>query len=151
MKHEQRLLDAHQAVVFQHPFHWYSAPSLVKDWQDLVLEYGRAYGRGGDKLRGKVTRNAITTGGPVFAYRKDGWQPLHHARAAGAVRPDRAPVRHEVSRRSWCTPRCASRPTSTCGPTPEAYCKLPTRLRDETPRTSRRAMKVEKVPTSLMR
>jgi glutathione-regulated potassium-efflux system ancillary protein KefG len=73
VKHEQELLARHEAVVFQHPFYWYSAPSLVKEWQDLVLEYGWAYGRGGDKLKGKLTMNAITTGGPVFAYRKDGY------------------------------------------------------------------------------
>jgi glutathione-regulated potassium-efflux system ancillary protein KefG len=73
VKYEQQLLGRHEAVVFQHPFYWYSAPALVKEWQDLVLEYGWAYGRGGDQLKGKLTLNAITTGGPVFAYRKDGY------------------------------------------------------------------------------
>ena len=73
VKYEQKLLLEHDAVVFQHPFYWYSAPALVKEWQDLVLEYGWAYGKGGDKLKGKVTLNAISTGGPVFAYAKDGY------------------------------------------------------------------------------
>ena len=73
VRHEQKLLLEHDAVVFQHPFYWYSAPAIIKEWQDLVLEYGWAYGRGGDKLKGKVTLNAISTGGPVFAYRKDGY------------------------------------------------------------------------------
>jgi glutathione-regulated potassium-efflux system ancillary protein KefG len=73
VKYEQQQLAKHDAVVFQHPFYWYSAPALVKEWQDLVLEYGWAYGRGGDQLKGKLTLNAITTGGPVFAYRKDGY------------------------------------------------------------------------------
>lgn len=73
VRYEQQLLEQHDAVVFQHPFYWYSAPALVKEWQDLVLEYGWAYGRGGDKLKGKVTLNAISTGGPVFAYRRDGY------------------------------------------------------------------------------
>ena len=73
VRREQKLLLEHDAVVFQHPFYWYSAPALVKEWQDLVLEYGWAYGKGGDKLKGKVTLNAISTGGPVFAYRKDGY------------------------------------------------------------------------------
>lgn len=73
VKREQRLLNDHEVVVFQHPFYWYSAPALVKEWQDLVLEYGWAYGKGGDKLKGKLTMNAISTGGPQFAYRKDGY------------------------------------------------------------------------------
>jgi glutathione-regulated potassium-efflux system ancillary protein KefG len=73
VRYEQKLLLEHDAVVFQHPFYWYSAPAIVKEWQDLVLEYGWAYGRGGDKLKGKLTLNAISTGGPVFAYRKDGY------------------------------------------------------------------------------
>ena len=37
---------AHDIVVFQHPFYWCSAPALLKEWQDLVLEYGFAYGAG---------------------------------------------------------------------------------------------------------
>lgn len=72
VKREQALLLEHDAVVFQHPFYWYSAPALVKQWQELVLEYGWAYGRGGTKLTGKLTFNAITTGGPATAYRPEG-------------------------------------------------------------------------------
>jgi glutathione-regulated potassium-efflux system ancillary protein KefG len=72
VKREQALLLQHDAIVFQHPFYWYSAPALVKQWQDLVLEYGWAYGKGGTQLEGKVTFNAITTGGPVTAYRAEG-------------------------------------------------------------------------------
>ena len=73
VKREQQLLLEHDVVIFQHPFYWYSAPAIIKEWQDLVLEYGWAYGKGGDKLRGKITLNVITTGGPTFAYRKDGY------------------------------------------------------------------------------
>ncbi|MBL8950939.1 MAG: NAD(P)H-dependent oxidoreductase [Myxococcaceae bacterium] len=72
-KREQKLLLEHDVIVFQHPFYWYSAPALVKEWQDLVLEYGWAYGKGGDKLKGKLTLNVVSTGGPQFAYRKDGY------------------------------------------------------------------------------
>src|SRR5262249_5428870 len=63
-KREQRLLVDHDVIVFQHPFYWYSCPALLKEWQDLVLEHGWAYGHGGTQLRGKITFNAITTGGP---------------------------------------------------------------------------------------
>lgn len=70
---EQELLLAHDVIVFQHPFYWYSCPAILKEWQDLVLEHGWAYGKGGTHLRGKVTLNAITTGGPETAYHKDGY------------------------------------------------------------------------------
>ncbi|MBS1122502.1 MAG: kefF [Deltaproteobacteria bacterium] len=70
---EQALLLAHDVIVFQHPFYWYSSPAILKEWQDLVLEHGWAYGEGGTQLRGKITFNAITTGGPEAAYRKGGY------------------------------------------------------------------------------
>ncbi len=73
VKHEQALLLSHDVFVFQHPFYWYSAPAILKEWQDLVLEHGWAYGQGGTHLRGKITFNAITTGGPESAYRKGGY------------------------------------------------------------------------------
>ena len=34
VKHEQQLCEQHDVVIFQHPFYWYSAPALVKEWQD---------------------------------------------------------------------------------------------------------------------
>jgi glutathione-regulated potassium-efflux system ancillary protein KefG len=60
-------------IVFQHPFYWYSCPAILKEWQDLVLEHGWAYGVGGTRLRGKITLNAITTGGPADAYQHSGY------------------------------------------------------------------------------
>lgn len=29
--HEQRLCEEHDIIVFQHPFYWYSTPSIVKE------------------------------------------------------------------------------------------------------------------------
>lgn len=72
VEREQELLLAHDVIVFQHPFYWYSVPAILKEWQDLVLEHGWAYGREGKALRGKVTLNAVTTGGPAAAYRREG-------------------------------------------------------------------------------
>jgi glutathione-regulated potassium-efflux system ancillary protein KefG len=69
---EQRLLLEHDIIVYQHPFYWYSSPAILKEWQDLVLEYGFAYGLGGDQLRGKQVLTAITTGGPTESYRPGG-------------------------------------------------------------------------------
>ena len=73
VRREQELLLAHDVIVFQHPFYWYSMPAILKEWQDLVLEHGWAYGAGGTKLRGKITLHAITTGGPATAYQRGGY------------------------------------------------------------------------------
>lgn len=45
---EQQLLTSHDRIVFQHPFYWYSAPSLMKKWLEDVLTYAWAYGPGGN-------------------------------------------------------------------------------------------------------
>lgn len=70
---EQALLEAHDLVVLQHPFFWYSTPPLLKQWEDLVLEHGWAYGSEGTALQGKRMLNLITTGGRAVAYRADGY------------------------------------------------------------------------------
>lgn len=70
---EQALLLDHDVIVFQHPFYWYSGPAILKEWQDLVLEHGWAYGEGGTQLRNKITLNVISTGGPATAYQRDGY------------------------------------------------------------------------------
>lgn len=72
VKLEQDLLRSHDIIVFQHPFYWYSSPAILKEWQDLVLEHGFAYGQGGTALRGKKFLSAITTGGSEQAYRRQG-------------------------------------------------------------------------------
>lgn len=69
---EQSLLLEHDIILLQHPFYWYSCPSLLKEWQDLVLEYGFAYGREGDALSGKVLGNIISSGGSRRSYASDG-------------------------------------------------------------------------------
>jgi glutathione-regulated potassium-efflux system ancillary protein KefG len=73
VQHEQDLLLTHDIIVFQHPFYWYSSPAILKEWEDLVLEYGFAYGAGGTKLHGKPFLTAITTGAPEEAYRRLGF------------------------------------------------------------------------------
>lgn len=69
---EQELLLGHDVVVFQHPFYWYSAPPLLKQWQDLVLRHGWAYGSRGTALAGKIAMHVITTGGGPTAYSPGG-------------------------------------------------------------------------------
>ena len=69
---EQERLDAHDVVVLQFPIYWYSSPSILKEWQDLVLEFGWAYGPGGTHLHGKKLVLAVTLGGARDAYGPDG-------------------------------------------------------------------------------
>lgn len=69
---EQELLAAHDVLVLQHPFFWYSTPALVKQWEDLVLEHGWAYGSKGNALRGKWWMQAVTAGGPETSYCSEG-------------------------------------------------------------------------------
>jgi glutathione-regulated potassium-efflux system ancillary protein KefG len=68
VKAEQKLLLEHDIIIWQHPFYWYSSPSLLKEWIDLVLEHGFAYGSTGRALEGKQIMTAITTGGRKEAY-----------------------------------------------------------------------------------
>jgi putative NADPH-quinone reductase len=70
---QQRLLD-HDVILLQFPMFWYSTPSILKEWQDLVLEHGFAYGEGGDRLEGKRLMLAITAAGPEDAYTSGGYQ-----------------------------------------------------------------------------
>ena len=72
VKAEQLVLLNHDLIVWQHPFYWYSSPSLLKEWIDLVLEHGFAYGQEGHALDGKEVMTAITTGGRDEAYVNDG-------------------------------------------------------------------------------
>ncbi len=70
---EQQLLLDHDVVVFQFPFYWYSTPPMLKQWQDLVLEHGWAYGSQGTALQGKTWVCALSAGGPGDAYREEGY------------------------------------------------------------------------------
>lgn len=72
-KEQQRLTD-HDVILFQFPLFWYSTPSIIKEWLDLVLEHGFAYGSGGTQLAGKRMMLAVTAAGPEAAYSTDGYQ-----------------------------------------------------------------------------
>ena len=70
---EQALVDAHDIIIFHHPLFWYSTPAILKEWQDLVLEHGWAYGSEGNALEGKVFFNIISAGGTQEAYTPEGY------------------------------------------------------------------------------
>lgn len=65
---EQDALTRADAVVFQFPIYWFSAPALLKEWQDAVLLNGFAYGDGGTALKGKKALFAVSTGGDEASY-----------------------------------------------------------------------------------
>jgi len=69
---EKEYLIGHDIIIWHHPFFWYSCPPLLKQWIDMVLEIGWAYGPGGTALKGKLCFNAITTGGAREAYSREG-------------------------------------------------------------------------------
>ena len=71
--HEQQLLLDHDVIAFQHPFYWYSTPPILKQWQDLVLQHGWAYGSKGRALQGKTFVSLISTGGGEPAYCSEGY------------------------------------------------------------------------------
>ncbi|MEX0332695.1 MAG: NAD(P)H-dependent oxidoreductase [Puniceicoccaceae bacterium] len=71
-KLEQALMEAHPSVVFQFPMYWYSSPALLKEWFDIVLQYGWAYGGTGKALIDKRVRIAVTTGGSEKSYSRTG-------------------------------------------------------------------------------
>ncbi|MBX2855026.1 MAG: NAD(P)H-dependent oxidoreductase [Rhodobacteraceae bacterium] len=71
---EQERLLSSDVILFQCPLFWYSTPSLIKEWIDLVLEHGFAYGAGGDRLTGKTLMFALTAAGPEQAYTPEGYQ-----------------------------------------------------------------------------
>ncbi len=72
VSHEQRLCEEHDIIIFQHPFYWYSTPAIIKEWQDLVLQHGWAYGSEGRALEGKYYFHALTAGGDDTTYRSQG-------------------------------------------------------------------------------
>jgi glutathione-regulated potassium-efflux system ancillary protein KefG len=69
---EQQLLIEHDIIVWQHPFYWYSSPAILKEWMDLVLQHGFAYGLKGSNLAGKQVFSIISTGGNKEVYCKEG-------------------------------------------------------------------------------
>ena len=70
---EQTLVNEHDIIVFQHPLYMYSCPALMKEWLDVVLGQGFAYGQSGDALMGKYWRSVITTGGAKTAFTSSGY------------------------------------------------------------------------------
>ena len=68
VEREKDLLLAHEVIIWHHPLYMYSAPAMLKQWVDLVLEYGWAHGSQGNALKDKMIFNALTAGGARESY-----------------------------------------------------------------------------------
>jgi len=84
---EQDLIEAHDNLVLQFPFYWFSSPPLLKKWLDEVFTYGWAYGSKGKKLAGKKIALAISLGSKEEEYQ----EPLT---LANLVRPFEATIHY---------------------------------------------------------
>lgn len=73
VEREQALCEAHEVILFQHPFYWYSTPAIIKEWQDLVLTHGWAYGSQATGLEGKYFLQVLTAGGDESTYHPEGY------------------------------------------------------------------------------
>ena len=132
VEEEQKLLKEHDVIVLQHPFYWYSAPSLVKEYLDLVLTYGWAYGEGGTSLQGKILLQAISAGGSEDVYCTQGRNrftirqllaPFDQTASLCGLRYLAPHVIHGANQMS---------DAATIQPLAQAYARLLKALRDET-------------------
>jgi glutathione-regulated potassium-efflux system ancillary protein KefG len=73
VEREKSLLLDHDIIIWQHPLYMYSAPAIIKQWIDMVLEFGWAHGAGVDNLKGKIAFNTVTAGGSRESYDRDGF------------------------------------------------------------------------------
>ncbi len=67
---EQALLVEHDIVLMEFPFYWFSSPSIIKQWQDVVLEYDFAYGENGNALKDKYFGVVTSTGGRDYSFKR---------------------------------------------------------------------------------
>ncbi|MCJ8312626.1 MAG: NAD(P)H-dependent oxidoreductase [Saccharospirillaceae bacterium] len=65
---EQQLIKEHDVIVMQFPVYWFSMPALLKQWIDLVLESGFAFGKDGIHLKGKKFICVVSAGGSQDTY-----------------------------------------------------------------------------------
>ncbi|MCB2018813.1 MAG: NAD(P)H-dependent oxidoreductase, partial [Hydrogenophaga sp.] len=69
---ERAALDRADLIVWLSPVYWYSVPALMHHWFEQVLDYGWAYGPGGDALRGKSAWWVTSAGGQAGDYTPEG-------------------------------------------------------------------------------
>ncbi len=72
VRKEQELLTAHDRIIFQFPFYWYSSPAMLKQWQDEVLTDGFAHGKKGIQLQNKEFALILLVGAAKLDYQAGG-------------------------------------------------------------------------------
>ena len=92
IREEQILLAEHDIIVWQHPFYWYSSPSLLKEWIDMVLQHGYAYGREGKALAGKKGDDCDHFRGQKRCLPGRWLAKIFHQAAPGTFRTDGYPL-----------------------------------------------------------
>jgi glutathione-regulated potassium-efflux system ancillary protein KefG len=94
VEREKELLTEHQVIVWHHPFYMYGAPALLKQWMDLVLEYGWAHGKGVYSLKDKVVFNPSRRAAPEAYTAADTTVLL--SGISGPLRPDGPPLQNDL-------------------------------------------------------
>lgn len=69
-KKEQERLGAAEMIIFQYPFWWYSAPSMLHCYLEQVFLAGWAYATANKALAGKNLALSFTTGGTESDYQR---------------------------------------------------------------------------------
>jgi len=69
VKAEQKAVAKADLIILQYPIYWYNMPPILKQWFDMVLTYGFAFGTG-SKLSGKSIMASVTAGSPEHVYQK---------------------------------------------------------------------------------
>lgn len=82
--YEQALLVSHDIIIFHYPFYWYAPPPILKMWQDLVLQYGFAYGQSGTALKDKSFMNVVSCGYSKSSYEE---AAINHYTVQELLRP----------------------------------------------------------------
>ena len=67
---EHKVIEAHDTIVLQFPWYWYSAPAVMKKYLDEILTPGWAF-EGRFSLEGKKLQLLVTTGGAEVTYNAD--------------------------------------------------------------------------------
>lgn len=67
---EQKRLTKAEMIIFEYPFWWYSAPSLLHRYLEQVFTHGWAYGSQGKALAGKNLVLSFTVGGSETDYQR---------------------------------------------------------------------------------
>ena len=91
VERELDLLNTHDRIIFQFPLYWYSAPALLKEWQDLVFSAKGIWTPGGTLLAGKEFGIVLAVGVNATAYQAGGREGVT---IDELMRPYQAVARH---------------------------------------------------------